>query len=896
MSVLMKEDQTISDLFCRQAERTPSRLAVWDDQEALTYRQLASVANYVARNILAKTGDATARICILAPQNITAVAGLLGVLKAGKCFVPMLPQDSDDYLRHLWNNSDSSLIFCGKEDVQRAAGICGNANLIVVATDALEHPDVCDSAWPADPERISALMYTSGSMGQPKGVLTTERAILERAMQHIEMARITPDDRQVAVVPWQFSSAFPDIYAPLLTGAGLYLYDSHRLGIERLALRVKQNAITLLKLPAALVRRFAESSSVDLLTTVRYVHCGGGVKVQDAKKLLDLLPDHAVLMHGFASTETNLVTQRHWWRDDPIFQMPSSTGILPAGCPVAGKKIQIVDDEGRPLEPGAEGELVVISRQAFRGYWNAPALTSQCLKTLPDSEFAYHTGDLGRIRPDGGLEIIGRKGHRVKIRGLRIDFGAVESLLLSLPYIKAVAVTAYAPSDREAQLAAYLETAGGDSVTTTRLRDDLKKMIPGYMIPSRFILMEALPRKANGKIDRNALPAPGRQRPPLANPYEPPRTELENLLADIWADVLDIDEVGIFDHFLELGGDSLLAVEMEMKLEREFDNIGPVSRFLQVSTIAQMAEMIATPERLRQVTREVKLPLRSRIKSLRHRLKRGDIDAPRLMTPFLPSYDLFIRLQKFWLSLPPVRSILKEKTVIFKEWLALTGQTDDSGDLMFCNLMANTWAIGRNILITQKKSMQRWVSIVGWQHVKQAAEKGQGVILVFPHSHLFLTGMRDKLILQLFPESYHLRQSNLAPGKAAKTAGLAGRFKQARDVLKRGGAVFLAGDGQQGKEKMVLTRYGRRFPFRGGAAELSVQTGAPMIAVFPSLRPNGGVEVEFLPPLIQTQKGSRAARTEDLLKQYAETYVDRWPQMLPSLRTGRQLRRLKDLA
>jgi|GEM_PF-3024016 acyl-coenzyme A synthetase/AMP-(fatty) acid ligase/acyl carrier protein len=887
--------QTIAGLFLRQAEETPHALAVADDRSSVTYEQLAGLASGITRQIMDKTGGGEARICILAPQNITAVAGMLGVLLAGKCFVPLLPQENDVYLRYLWENSESSLIICAPEDEKRAAAICDDPKRVVVVAEVPVLQDLFHPENQQGPDGISAIMYTSGSTGRPKGVMTTGQAILRRAMQHVEMARITSADRQIAFVPWQFASAFPDIFAPLLVGASLFMYESRHHGVERLGSFIKKNEITLLKLPASLIQRFVQSTSADSLRSVRYVHCGGGcVKVKDAKLLLGILPDNAVLMHGFASTETNLVTFREWKLSAPLFTADFSPVLLPAGYPVPGKRIQIVDEQGNPVVTGQEGELVVISRDIFPGYFRQPDMTAGCLKELPGGERVFYTGDLARIHEDGCLEVVGRKGNRVKIRGLRIDLGAVDSILQSLPYVRDAAASV-SFSGREAKLVSYLEIVEGKIVTTTQLREDLKNMVPAYMIPSRFVFVENLPKTASGKIDRNALLAPGRKRPGLANPYEPPRTDLEKLLADIWADVLEIDEVGIHDHFLELGGDSLMIVEMGMRLEHEFGDKVKISLLMQASTIAEMARMIETPKTRYKKAVNVKIPLRWWLKNIRRSIKARLIRVSPRLEPYTPSYKLLISFQKLWLSLAPVRLLYKRKTLIFKSWLALIDSTDESGELMMHNLMANTWKLGRNILMAQKNNFEKFVSIIGWEHVHNALDAGKGAIFITPHTHIFFTCLREQLTLKMFSEVNFLGQRWLPPDRATKTAGLAGRLQEAHNVLRRGGAVWIMGDGKQGTVKMVQSRFGRRFAFRAGAPELAVQTGAPLIPVFPSLRPDGGLVVEFLPPLEQVQKGPRAFRVEYLLKQYSEMYVGRWPQMLPNMQTGHQRKRLSEL-
>jgi amino acid adenylation domain-containing protein len=895
-SIFIAEEQTIAGLFSRQVGKDPFHAAVSDDNTILTYEQLEGLAGDVARIIVEKTGKAAARVCVLAPQSVSAVVAVLGVLKAGKCFVPMLPQENDDYLCYLWKNSDASLIVCDEEETERAARICGNPNVVVVCKAILTRADIYKSATATcDPDSVAAIMYTSGSTGQPKGVMTTGQAILERAMFHIHKAQVTPSDHQASCVPWQFASSFPDIFAPLLTGACLFMYDNRRLGIERLALWIRENAITLLKLPAALVRRFVESATSDLLTTVRYVQVGGGITVEDAKALLALLPEDAALMHGFGSTETNLATSMEWRRDNSVFQSTSGQAKLPAGYPVFGKKIEIVDDEGHPVASGEEGELVVTGRQLFTGYWKQPEMTAQCLKSLPDGERAYYTGDLARIREDGNLEIIGRKGYRVKIRGLRIDLGAVESMLRSLPYVRTAAAVVFFSQGRDDRLIAYLETTEADPVTTSRVRQDLKKMVPDYMIPSRFIMMEALPQTANGKIDRVSLPAPGRARPDLANAYEPPCAPLEHFLAEIWAEVLNIDNVGIHDPFLELGGDSLLAMDLGIRIQEELEMNEPLSRLLQASTIAQMAQMIGNLSDARPAAIRKPVPFLWRLRNFLKQIKRKIISASPGLAAISPSYESFLRLHKFWLSLPPVRFLYRNKIRVFRQWLDLTGQTEDALSLATRNLMANTWFVGREFLMAQKKIFEKWTSTVGEEHLRRAAAAGRGAILVFPHTRVFFPSIRKRLASRIFSESHFLDVNELSDDDATKAILVTDRLKEARNVLRRGGAVWLAGDGLTGAVRKVLIRSGRQFPFRSGAANLAAKNNAPLILVFPNLRADGMIEVEFLEPLVPGPGRSQEARIADLLRQYAEIYVDRWPRMLPNMTTRWQRMRLADI-
>ena len=874
-------NQTIPSRFLLQASRCPESSAVADDLRNLTYGELVSVSGACACAILDRVGSEEIRVCILAPQNVDAVVGMLGVLQAGQCFVPLLPQEEDAYLSYLWENSEASLILCDPALADRAAQICGDAGRVIEIGSPVPGENHFEYFDQRNPESLSAIMYTSGSTGRPKGVMTTGRAIFGRSMQHVEMAAMTPSDRQASVVPWQFAASFPDIFGPLMVGASVYLYDNSAFGIDRLNPWIEEHGITLLKLPAAVLGRFIEKSAKKSLETVRYVYASGGaVNAGNARRLLDILSDGAVLMHGFGSTETNFLAGQEWRRGASALEALSPEEILPAGFPVADKTLQILDDRGHPVPDGEEGELVAIGEALFTGYWREPDMTGQCLKILPDGRKVYHTGDLAKLRADGCLEIVGRKGHRVKIRGLRIDLEAVESILQRLPYVHSAAAVAFSAPGKDAYLVAYLEMTEGEPATTTQIRNDLKQTAPQYMIPSRFVILETLPRTASGKINRTALPAPGRARPALLNVYEPPRSDLEKRLAEIWADVLDLDEVGIHDPFLELGGDSLLALELEARLSHELNITEPISRLLLASTIAKMAQVIENRETRSPLPAHVSLPLLLRLTNLLRRFKAKGISLSPSLEAVSPSYEMFMRFQKFWISLPTSALLYRRKIRIFRQWLELTNQLDQAEALSELNMLANVWFVGREFLMAQKSVFDRWVKIAGKEHLEKTASDGKGAVIVFPHTRVFHACIRERICSGIFPESYFLNVNDLPRVQELKTILVVDRIKEARSVLARGGAVWLAGDGMTGAVKAIVTKYGRSFPFRSGAADLAAQSGAPLILAFPGLGADGTVTVEFLDPLKSKGKGP-TARADVLLSQYAEIYVDRWPKMLP---------------
>ena len=405
------------------------------------------------------------------------------------------------------------------------------------------------------------------------------------------------------------------------------------------------------------------------------------------------------------------------------------------------------------------------------------------------------------------------------------------------------------------------------------------------MLPARLVLVESMPRTASGKIDRAALPLPGCKRPMLAHPYVAPETELEKQLAAIWAEVLGLEQVGRHDPFPELGGDSLLAVQLEARIRQELPDGLPVRRLLSVSTVAQMAQLIRY-----QVVFALPMPpsrAPDRLRRLHHLFRRGldylTDEGPRLGDKVLP-YAQGLRLQRLWLALPGVQQVLLHRHVwVFKGWLQRIGRTDRLEEQLAQHLMVNTWFVWRERALRQSEEFAFRIALRGFERVQQAARAGRGAVLVIPHNHVLFPFIRQRLAEQVFRESYFLGGSDLPNEVSAKTAEMAARVRRSQKVLNRGGAVWIAGDGDFGTVRYSLPFYGRQLPFRAGTAVLAVRAGAPLIAVFPSMDRQGGLSIEFAAPLAPLPQDSLNLQIHDLLQQYAELYIDRWPQMLPHL-------------
>jgi acyl carrier protein len=308
----------------------------------------------------------------------------------------------------------------------------------------------------------------------------------------------------------------------------------------------------------------------------------------DVERLWQHFPATCRLISRYSSTETGMVC-RMVIHPDTVIQ----SAIVPVGYPLPDKEVSLLDEAGQPVGVGQVGEIVVRSRYLSIGYWRRPALTDQVFSTEPDQDQRlYHTGDLGRMSADGCLEFIGRKDEQVKIRGYRVEPGAVVAALHCLPAIRAAAVNVEETQPGEKRLIAYLVSSSKPAPTISKMRSDLAALLPEYMIPAAFILLEQLPLTTNGKLDYKRLPKPNGERPTLATVYRAPRTTFEEILATLWSEILGVQPIGIDDNFLDLGGHSLAATRIITQILTQFRVDLPLRALFEAPTIADMAIVI----------------------------------------------------------------------------------------------------------------------------------------------------------------------------------------------------------------------------------------------------------------------------------------------------------------
>ena len=581
--------QSIPSRFAGQVTAGPERVAATMGPDSLTYAQLDAWSNRVAHAVLAARGDRPEPVACVVEQSLALIATILGVLKAGKMYVPLEAAHPRDRLAHLLRDCGASLALVDRGAAPLLREL-GGASLQVLPIDELEAgPDEPPSV-DVEPGAPAYIYYTTGSTGQPKGVVDSHRNVLHNVMRYTNGLGITRDDRLTLLQSPSFSGAVSSLFGALLNGATSLPWDVRKSSAAELADYVDGAGVTIYHSVPTIFRSFLRGERV--FSHVRIVRLEG-----DQAALLDveLFRRHfgpaCVLANGLGATETGIVRRFLAGRETPL-----PGGIVPIGYPVEDMDVAVLDDDGKPAPAGTVGEIAVRSEYLALGYWNRPDLTQRAFTADAEDpgKRVYRTGDLGRLREDGCLEHLGRKDLRTKIRGVTVAIAEVEAALAGLPSMREVAVAARAATGQERRLVAYYVAAPGARPTVSEIRRHLAERLPPQMIPAAYVPVERLPLNRNLKVDRGALPAPSRARPPLDGAYAAPEDPTQAELVRIWQELLEVEPIGIRDDFFDLGGDSLLATAMLAAVEEAVGGRVPSTILLAGSTIEQVAASLAS--------------------------------------------------------------------------------------------------------------------------------------------------------------------------------------------------------------------------------------------------------------------------------------------------------------
>lgn len=587
-------DLCVHQAIAEQVRQTPQAIAIVSGGKQITYQELDQAARRMAQQLLQHgigPGDVVGIYIRRSPEMVMA---LLGVLKAGAAYVPLDPDTPPERIRFMIEDTALRVILTHSD----LAGFLPQTRAEILAVDSLL-PDTANGTG-ADPdsgevrsENLAYVIYTSGSTGKPKGVMLSHRALMNYLSWAIREYRLEPGGKTLVHTPIRFDLTVTSLFAPLMTGGTLVLVPEEN-GFEALreALCTHRDLSFLKLTPAHLkVLQLALKPS-ELHGLARVLVIGG-----------EALYAHHVQPWREHAPETRLINE-YGPTEAAVgcctFEVPMhgpTPENIPIGKPISNTSLYVLDRDMNPVPVGVVGDLFIGGESLACGYLNRPDLTAETFIEDPFSKERtsrlYKTGDLARYLPDGNLEYLGRSDHQVKIRGFRIELEEIEVSLVNLMGIREALVVAQELADGEKRLVAYVTTSAEDSPNASGIRAGLREVLPDYMIPGIFILLENFPLTQHGKIDRKALPEPDSTRPDLAVGYKPPTNEIQRVLCDIWQEVFGIEKIGIQDHFFDLGGASIQSLEVSARAEKQGLRLTPEMIF-QFPTIAQLAEQMGS--------------------------------------------------------------------------------------------------------------------------------------------------------------------------------------------------------------------------------------------------------------------------------------------------------------
>ncbi|GGZ02130.1 non-ribosomal peptide synthetase [Streptomyces avidinii] len=581
---------TLVELFAQQVARTPGAPATVFRDERLSYAELDARAERLARELRARGAGPERIVAVALHRSTEMVVSLLAVLKSGAAYLPVDPSLPADRIAYLLSDAEPVLLLA---DDGVAAALPAVADLPRLDPGAAVHGGSGGAAGQAPlPSHPAYVIYTSGSTGRPKAVVVEHAAIVNRLLWMQDRYRLGADDRVLQKTPFGFDVSVWEFFWPLLTGAALVVAEpgGHK-DPSYLTRVIQEESITTVHFVPSMLAAFVEDPQAGRCRSLRRVVCSGEALPEELKnRFLDVLD---VPLHNLYGPTEAAVDVTHWdcRREE--------TGPVPIGRPIWNTSLYVLDPRGRPVPVGVAGELFLAGAGLARGYLRRPALTAERFPLDPfgpPGSRMYRTGDLARHRADGSVEYLGRTDDQVKIHGFRIELGEIETALGRLPGVGRAAVVVREDVPGERRLVGYLVPEAGTDGSALPpdpepMRAELARSLPEYMVPV-LVFVDGLPVTANGKLDRRALPAPAATA--AATGYEPPAGETEELVAMVWASVLDAPRIGRHDDFFALGGHSLSATRVAARLRQALGLDLPLHTLFEQRTVAALAVAVET--------------------------------------------------------------------------------------------------------------------------------------------------------------------------------------------------------------------------------------------------------------------------------------------------------------
>ena len=595
----------LHQMFEAQAGRTPEATAVLFEDERLSYGELDARANQLARRLQSMGVGPEVRVGILMERSVEMAVALLGVLKAGGAYVPLDPAYPAERLSFMLSDSRAAVVLTQERVRASLEAVLRGYGGDVLAVDA-QWPAVAGESRDRPANRVTAenliyVIYTSGSTGQPKGAMLSHRGIVSCVLWMQETYRLDESDGFLMKTSLNFDPSVWEFFWPLGVGARVVIArPGEQADTAYLLETITRRDVTCAYFVPSMLRLFLDDPRARAATSLKRVICGGEkLPAETVARFFDTL--RAELHHSYGPTETSIAaTESRCERESP-------RRVVTIGRPLSNTELHLLDPHMQPVPVGVGGELYIGGECLGRGYLSRPDLTAEKFVPHPSGRRPgarlYRTGDLVRYLRDGEVEFLGRVDQQVKVRGYRIEPGEVEAALIQHPQVGDCLVAVRDDAAHDKQLVAYVVAAGqggGEAAGAPgagELRRHLKERLPGYMIPSAFVVLGALPVLPNGKVDRRALPAPEAGRVESSADYVAPRTMIEEVVAGVWQEVLKVERVGVRDDFFELGGHSLLVTQAASRLREAFRTEMPLRRIFEHPTVESLAARLDSERR-----------------------------------------------------------------------------------------------------------------------------------------------------------------------------------------------------------------------------------------------------------------------------------------------------------
>ncbi len=614
--VALPDEPCIQNLFEEQVAQHPDKVAVHFEGQELTFAELDAKANQLGQFLQKRGVGAETVVGLCVDRSLETVIGLLGILKANGAYMPLDPAYPLDRLQYMIEHSRVQNVVTMSALRQHLPDFDGDYIFLDQQQSDIAAQKTTAPKTATTEKNLAYIIYTSGSTGQPKGVMLTQEGLINLVQAQIKVFDVQPTSRVLQYASFSFDASVSEIFMALISGATLYMISRETmLSQSGLLGALKSNEITTVTLPPSILAVLPEAELPHLKTII-------SAGEACTKNMINRWGKTRRFINAYGPTESTVCTTAN------IVDEPVLSDNIPIGSAIDNLHAYVVDADMNPVPIGVPGELLIGGIGVARGYFARPDLTAATFIPNPwadaPGERVYRSGDLVRFLTNGKIEFLGRIDHQVKIRGLRVELGEIENTIVEHPDVTNAVVLARRVKTGETRLAAYYMSIENKDISFEAMSNFMKKKLPPYMVPSAFMKMDDFPLTQNKKIDRRSFPDPFLKQNLDRKDIVKPKNDIERIIAEAWATVLDLKQISIHDNFFEIGGHSLMMVKLHAHLEDKLNTTFSVVELFQYPTIATQAKFLSSSKKENMATQNAQMrAVRQRNQIMAHRSRLG---------------------------------------------------------------------------------------------------------------------------------------------------------------------------------------------------------------------------------------------------------------------------------